>query len=66
MVAAQTAQRSNGSIGQKQQYNNYFLDEDAYPYIPPYFKDTPETPEGYRCQIVGDGWPKWLSGSFVR
>lgn len=48
------------------QTNNYFLDEDACKYIPPYFSDTAETPEGYSCRIVGDAWPIWLKGSFVR
>ncbi|KIX09239.1 uncharacterized protein Z518_00318 [Rhinocladiella mackenziei CBS 650.93] len=46
-------------------YNNYFITEDNLKYVPPYFRDVPDTPQEVKCWTKGT-WPDWLDGSFVR
>ena len=46
-------------------YTNYFVDEENLKYVPPYFRDTPETTEEVKCPTRGT-WPKWLHGTFMR
>lgn len=46
-------------------YNTYFVTEEDLQYVPPYMKDTGETPQEMKCPIKGS-WPKWLAGEFVR
>ncbi|KAJ5805701.1 uncharacterized protein N7503_003303 [Penicillium pulvis] len=46
-------------------YNTYFVTEEDLQYVPPYMKDTGETPQELKCPIKGC-WPKWLAGEFVR
>lgn len=46
-------------------YNNYFVSEKELKYLPPYFRDTAETPEEAKCEVQGT-WPEWLEGTFVR
>ncbi|KAF3399574.1 Retinoid isomerohydrolase [Talaromyces pinophilus] len=50
---------------EKQPYNNYFVGEKDLKYVPPYFRDTPETTSEVDCVIKGV-WPEWLNGTFVR
>ncbi|VUC25874.1 unnamed protein product [Clonostachys rosea] len=49
----------------KAPYNNYFIPEKDLKYVPPYFRDVPETPKEVKCVTAGN-WPKWLEGSFLR
>lgn len=46
-------------------YNTYFVTEEDLQYVPPYMKNTGETPQETKCPVIGD-WPKWLAGEFVR
>jgi Retinal pigment epithelial membrane protein len=46
-------------------YNNFFVTEKDLKNVPPYFRDTTETPEEVRCEVKGT-WPKWLKGTFLR
>jgi torulene dioxygenase len=50
---------------EKNAYNNYFVAEKDLQYVPPYFRDTPETTSEVYCVTRGV-WPEWLSGTFVR
>ena len=50
---------------EKKPFNNYFVTEKDLKYVPPYFRDTPETPSEVDCVTKGV-WPKWLNGTFVR
>lgn len=50
---------------EKKPYNNYFVGEKDLKYVPPYFRDTPETTSEVDCAIKGV-WPEWLNGTFVR
>ncbi|KAF9880324.1 putative lignostilbene- -dioxygenase protein [Colletotrichum karsti] len=46
-------------------FNQYFLPEEDLKYLPPYFRDVPETPQETECKTSGL-WPSWLKGTFVR
>jgi hypothetical protein len=46
-------------------YNNYFVPEKDLQYIPPYFRDVPETIDEVECLTAGT-WPTWLEGTFLR
>lgn len=50
---------------EKKPYNNYFVPEKDLKYVPPYFRDTPETTIEVNCVTAGV-WPTWLNGTFVR
>lgn len=49
----------------KNAYNKFFVPEEDLKYVPPYFRDTIETPTEVKCQTTGT-WPAWLEGTFVR
>ncbi|KAH6661203.1 carotenoid oxygenase [Truncatella angustata] len=53
------------SGNEKKHYNNYFLNEHDLEYVPPYFRDTPETVDEVTCPTKGI-WPPWLNGTFMR
>ncbi|KAF7517656.1 hypothetical protein G7054_g13739 [Neopestalotiopsis clavispora] len=53
------------SFNQTKHYNNYFVPEGDLKYVPPYFRDTPETINEVTCPTQGE-WPSWLSGTFMR
>jgi torulene dioxygenase len=46
-------------------YNNYWVGEDDLKYVPPYFRDVPETTQAVTCETKGT-WPAWVKGTFVR
>ncbi|TVY92747.1 Beta,beta-carotene 9',10'-oxygenase [Lachnellula willkommii] len=50
---------------QQKPYNNYFVSENDLKYVPPYFRDTPETTTEVSCVTKGV-WPEWVNGTFVR
>jgi torulene dioxygenase len=52
-------------IAQAAPYNNYFVGEKDLKYVPPYLKDSPETPKEVECETEG-AWPKWVNGTFMR
>ncbi|KAK9775669.1 putative Carotenoid oxygenase [Seiridium cardinale] len=57
---------TNGNaFDESEHYNNYFVREEDLKYVPPYFRDTPETVDEVICPTAGV-WPSWLSGTFMR
>ncbi|KAI0177200.1 carotenoid oxygenase [Pestalotiopsis sp. NC0098] len=57
---------ANGTaIDESRHYNNYFVPEADLKYVPPYFRDTPETVDEVTCPTKGE-WPSWLNGTFMR
>ncbi|VUC31314.1 unnamed protein product [Clonostachys rosea] len=45
--------------------NVRYCSEEEIQFLPPYFKNTGDTPEPVLCRTEGR-WPEWLSGTFVR
>lgn len=61
-----TTPTANGTAtDESKHYNNYFVPEADLKYVPPYFRDTPETVDEVTCPTKGE-WPSWLNGTFMR
>jgi torulene dioxygenase len=59
-----TSKMATSSL-QQTPYNNYFVGEKYLKYVPPYFRDTPETTTEVSCVTKGL-WPDWVNGTFMR